>query len=143
MTESKSISEIIETKPSRKTNQNVMIVRQSTKLRIFRNIPEEFIPSDSFEKEYKGSWIHVLGLQEIEKEDKGKEYRFWPIEVEPAEEGMSPTDLYMAKNCAEEVNEWYGMSQPLVEKIKLGIFFGLCIGILIVIFLLVASAGSV
>jgi len=117
-------------------NPNAMIVVEKTKKRIFRHIPERYLPSDSFVKQYKkGDWLHILGLD--------KQGKFWAIMPNPAEANRMPGDLYMAKNCADEVEECYGLSTPTVEKIKWGIFIGLIIAILIVVFLMTASAGGV
>ncbi len=118
----------------KKKAPNAMIIVERTRKRIFRYVSEKCIPSDSFEKDFKGKWIHVLGCDLMGK--------LWPLEMPPVVEGRMPTDLFMAKHCAEEVNEVYGLSNPLTEKIKLGILVGLCIAILIVIFLIATSQGG-
>ncbi len=120
---------------NKRKTPNSMIIVETTKKRIFRYVPEKYIPSISFVKLYKGEWLHILGL--------GRDGKFWPIERVAAVEGRMPTDLYMAKNCAEEVNDVYGLSLPTIEKVKLGVFVGLCVAILIVIFLMVFGAGGV
>lgn len=147
----------------KKTACNAMIVVERKRKRIFCNVPREKLPANSFERNYYGEWIHVLGL-----DLSGK---LWPIGIEEAKpvkdesetsgsedtgnESKSkkdnhsngrnhlPTDLYMAKHCATEVEEVYGISMPLTEKIKLGIFVGLCILITVVIFLIVSASGSI
>lgn len=113
---------------------NSMIIVETTRKRIFRYVPEKYIPSNSFVKLFKGEWLHILGL--------ARDGKFWPIERVAAVEGRMPTDLFMAKNCAEEVNDVYGLSLPTIEKVKLGVFVGLCVAILIVIFLMVFGAGG-
>lgn len=113
---------------------NAMIVVENLKKRIFRYIPEKYIPSNSFEQEYEGKWLHILGLD--------MEGKFWPIERPKPAEGRMPTDLYMAKHCADEVEEVYGLSMSFTEKIKIGVLVGLCFGILIVIFMMAAAAGG-
>lgn len=112
---------------------NACIVDEKTKKRIFRDIPEEFIPANSFEKEYNGTWKHFLGYS--------LEHELWPLDegVPEPEENMMPTDMFMALNCAAEVNEFYGQTLPAMAKLKIGIFVGCLIGISIVLFLLVAS----
>ena len=109
-----------------------MIVVERTKTRHFSYVPKEKIPSNSFLKRYNGAWFHILGLDLTGK--------YWPIKRTVAVAGRLPTDLYMAKHCTEEVNVVYGLSIPAAEKIKIGIFVGLCIAILIVIFLLAGSS---
>jgi len=116
-------------------NPNAMIVVEKTKKRIFRRVPERYLPSDSFVKQYEKKWLHVLGLD--------KQGNFWAIMPNPAEANRMPGDLYMAKNCADEVEDCYGLSIPIVEKVKWGIFIGLIIAILIVIFLLAVASGGV
>lgn len=119
----------------RRKKPNSMIVVEKTKKRIFRYVPEKYIPTNSFEKDYKGRWLHILGLD--------LDSKFWPIEGLKAVEGRMPTDLFMAKHCAEEVNEVYGLSMSTTEKIKIGILVGLCFGILVVLFLIAAASGGV
>ncbi len=113
---------------------NAMLVVERLKKRMFRYVRPEFIPRDSFEKEYKGKWFHILGV-----DLKGQ---FWPIDSPDAVEGRMPTDLFMAQNCAEEVNEVYGISSTTLQKIGIGILVAFGIGILIVIFLMVETAGG-
>jgi len=120
---------------TKKEANNAMVVIEKTKERDFQHVLDDKIPSDSFEQDYKGKWLHILGL------DLNNEY--WTLEPISPEEGSMPTDLFMAKHCADEVNEVYGNGMPTSEKIKLGILVGLCVGILIVIFLIAASSGSV
>ena len=110
-----------------------MIVVQSTKTRIFRDIPKKFIPRDSFPRDFGNMRIHILGL--------GLDGKFWPI-IPHTDVGLnkSPSDLFMARHCATEVEEVYGMSTPWSEKVKLGIFAGIIVALLIVIFLLVTTA---
>lgn len=114
-------------------NINAMIVVENTKTRIFRHVPEKHIPKTSFLKDYGGLWLHVLGLTAGE---------FWPILRPAPQDGRTPTDLYVAKHCANEVNEVYGMSMPLSQKIAIGLLVGLCFGILIVLFLIVSASGG-
>ncbi|MDD5511753.1 MAG: hypothetical protein PHI12_13220 [Dehalococcoidales bacterium] len=115
---------------------NAMIVVERTKKRIFRKIPEKLIPVDSFKQNYEGRWLHILGL-DLKK-------KFWTIAAHISmEEGKSPLDLWIAKHCAEEVRETYGLSSSWGQKIKLGVFVGLIIGIIIVTFFIVtASSGG-
>ena len=111
-----------------------MIVVERTRKRIIRHVPDRFIPRDSFDKKYEGRWVHVLGLD--------LDGKLWPIERPVAISGRLPGDLYVAKNCADEVDEVYGQSTPLSEKIKLGVLVGLSIAILMVIFLIAAASGG-
>lgn len=114
---------------------NAMIIVERTKKRIFCCVPERKIPQDSFPKDYGNIRLHVLGLN--------KSGVLWPI-IPHREivENETPTDLFMAKHCAAEVEEVYGLSVPLTEKIKLGIFIGLIVAILMVIFMMAMSAGG-
>lgn len=121
-------------KSKKRKKPNAMIVVEATKKRLFRYVPEYRIPSNSFDKKFNGGYLHVLGCTL-----KGQ---LWPIEPRAAKEGKMPTDLYMAKNCANEVEECYGLSMPTSEKIKLGILVGLCVAILVVIFLIAAASGG-
>lgn len=118
----------------RRQRPNAMIIVENRKMRIFRYVNPKHIPSNSFEKDYKGHWMHLLGL------DTGG--HFWPIESLSPKEKRMPTDLFMAKNCAEEVNEVFGMSMSTSTKIGIGLLVFLCFGILIVIFLMVTAAGG-
>ncbi|MBA7613516.1 hypothetical protein ES703_20767 [subsurface metagenome] len=129
-----SIINRLTNKNHRRKLPNAMIVVERTKKRVFRYVPVKYIPSNSFVKLYGGAWMHILGLS--------KDGKFWPIERAEAIEGRMPTDLYMAKNCADEVNDVYGMSLPTIEKIKISVFVGLCVAILVVIFLMVFGAGG-
>lgn len=113
---------------------SAMIIVERTRKRVLRNIRHKLIPAGSFEKDYNGKRVHILGCDKAGK--------LWAISIPPVLSGRSPVDLYMAVHCADEVNEVYGLSMPMSEKIKLGIFAGLCIAILIVIFLIVASTGG-
>lgn len=114
---------------------NAMIVVERTKKRVFRYVPPKKIPFDSFEKEYGGRWLHILGLD--------LEGKLWPIERVEAVEGHMPTDLYMAVHCAAEVEEVFGMSIPLSKIIKIGLLVALCFGILVVGFLIATTANPV
>jgi len=114
---------------------NAMIIIEKSKTRVFRYVRPKFIPSDSFSKNYDGQWLHILGLD--------LEGKLWSIVRGSAVEGRMPTDLFMANNCAAEVNDVFGMSIPTIEKIKIGVLVGLCIAIIVVIFLLAAASGGV
>lgn len=114
---------------------NCMIFVEKTHTRIFRYVAKKFIPSGAAIRDYLDMPLYFLGL-----DLKGE---FWFLDVpRKIEEGETPTDLYMAKHCALEVEEVYGLSMGTMEKIKLGILVGLCIAVLIVIFLIVSSAGG-
>ena len=103
---------------------NAMIIVESTKKRIFRHVPKRVIPKDSFEREYNGQHIHILGLDLLGK--------LWPITVPPKiVKNELPTDLFQAKHCAPEVDAVYGLSSSTIQKIKIGILVGkLDIGII-------------
>lgn len=141
----------------RKVIPNAMIFVEKTKLRVFRRIRPCFIPDDSYPRDYGGMELHVLKLKretllgdfvddgvEGRKQFQLNKQAFTPLFAPrvDGESNQSPTDLYIALHCAEEVDEVYGMSLPLTEKIKLGIFVGLIIAILIVIFLIVSASGG-
>lgn len=112
-----------------------MIIVERTLLRVFRCVPERLIPFESYAQNYGGKWLHILGC-----DLNGK---LWPIDKDNVDNtNITPTDVYVAKNCAEEVNEVYGLSMSLSQKIKLGIFIGICILILVVIFFLVSATGA-
>lgn len=112
---------------------NSMIIVENTKTRVFRYIPKKNIPFDSFEQKFDGSWLHILGC-----DLQGK---LWPIDRENVDDQeITPTDVYVAKNCAEEVNEVYGLSMSMTNKIKLGIFVGLCILIVIAFIFIIPLA---
>lgn len=102
-----------------------------------REINRNLIPSDSVERKYKGEPVHLLTL-----DTEGKLHA-----VEPLNEigiNDSPQDLFMALQFESEVNEVYGMSESLLEKIKLGIFFALCFFLLIILFFIsvIAMGGG-
>jgi len=114
---------------------NAMIVDTKDKKRIFRHIEDTSIPGDSFEKKYDGLWMHLLILED------GK-YR--PIDEDDVDDkDITPTDVYVAKNCAEEVREVYGISMPLTERIKWGIFIGICVIDAVLVFLLIGMSSGV
>lgn len=118
----------------RKRQSNAMIVVERLKARVFGHVPKNKIPADSFEKEYHGRWYHILGCD--------LEGQLWPIKLLPAQEGRLPTDLFVAKHCAEAVREVYGLGMSTTEKIKIGVLVALCVGILIVIFMIAAQGGA-
>lgn len=112
-----------------------MIIVEATKKRILRYVPERLIPKASFARYYKNYFIHVLGL------DLSGE--LWPIKSpDKLTENESPIDLFMAKHCAAEVEEVYGLSIPTSEKIKLGIFCVICVAIIVVVFMIAMSGGE-
>jgi hypothetical protein len=120
---------------SKNNKANAMIVVESTKKRILRHIPDKYIPRDSFPRDYGNLRLHILGLNL-----NGK---FWTITSHADMiENESPTDLFMAKHCATEVEEVYGLSMPTSEKIKLGLFVLIIIAIVIVIFMIASTSGS-
>lgn len=124
-----------ELKRLRKT-ANAQIVVEKTKKRIFRDIPIDLLPQNSFEKEYNGQWQHLLGYS--------LDGVLWPLDdgVPEPEENMMPTDLYMALHCTSEVTEFYGLSLPAMAKLKIGLFIGCLIGITVVLFLMVAAVAG-
>jgi hypothetical protein len=117
-------------------NANALIVVEKWHKAILRRIPTKLIPQDSFEKDYQGHQVHILGLN-LQK-------KLWTITPHPTLVlNQSPLDLWIAKNCAEEVRETYGISSTTWQKIKVGVFVGLIIGIIIVTFMIVtASTGG-
>lgn len=116
---------------------NAMIIDEKKKKRIFRHLEDNEIPQDSFEKKYKGEIYHFLG--------KDLEEKYWVIDTMPEMViGQAPIDLYIAKHCAEEVAEVFGLSASWRERIKIGVFVVLIILIVIFTFLTVtASSGGV
>lgn len=125
-------------KPLRPEKPNAMIVCEKKKTRGFDYVKPEYIPEDSFERmyngvvrKYNGWWLHVLAMD--------AEGNFRTIRGQDAKEGESPTDLFIAHNCAPEVAEVYNMSMPLINKVGLGILVALSIVIIIVIFLIVMT----
>lgn len=143
------------TKKNKPKRPNAMVIVERTKKRIFRYVPERYIPSNSFGKDYQDNRsnflvgvirnfilgapkqdgrLHILGLDLTSK--------FWALENPAVVDKEAPTDFYVAKHCADEVEEVYGLSMPMSEKIKIGILVGLCIGILIVIFLIAMASGG-
>lgn len=134
---------------------NAMVINESTRKRTFRYVPDEDIPSSSFAKDYSdnrgGFWVHTIRWI-IGKKSKqydrlhilglDLENNYWAIVSPSAEEGKGPADLYMAKHCADEVDDVYGLSMPVTEKIKIGILIFLCFAIMIVLFLIAAASGG-
>jgi len=114
---------------------NAMIFVERTKKRIFRYLPDKNIPMESFPRDHKKGRLHVLGL-----DLEGKLWAIAPPLIVKAHE--TPTAVFIAKHCAEEVNEFYGLSSSMMQKIKLGIFGGLIFAIIIVIFLIVSSVSG-
>lgn len=116
---------------TQKRDYNAMIVLEKRRMRVLRHVRPKFIPKESFEVEYKGRWIHLLGL-----DMQGK---FFPITSPTAQAARMPSDLYMAIHCADEVDEVFGLSMPTSTKIGIGILVALCVGILVVVFLMFQS----
>lgn len=116
-------------------NPNCMIIDERTHTRMFRYVENKYIPVGAGMRDYLNKSLYFLGLD--------LNHKFWLIDV-PRKiiEGETPTDLFIAKHCATEVEEVYGLSMPTLQKVKLGIFVGLCIALLIVIFLIVAASGG-
>ena len=115
---------------------NAMIIDDKTKRRYFRHVDSKYIPEDSFEKDYpKCDAIHILG-----RKPDGTLWTIMPhlclIDNE------SPVDFFIAKHCAEEVNETYGLSISTWHKIGIGVFIVLIISIIVVIFLIVQSSSG-
>ena len=120
----------------KKEKPNVMLVVERTRKRVLRHIPIRYIPRDSCPRDYGNLRLHVLGLDLA-----GKLWSIFPYRK--MIENETPTDLFMAKHCAAEVQQVYGIDTPWSEKIKLGIFAGLIIVILIFTFLISASTPEV
>ncbi len=88
------------------------------------------IPHDSRLRKYRGLPLHILNL------DEEGDYSAIGIPAE-IKKNKSPKDLWQSLNCEKEVNETYGMSDSVTEKIKLGVFVALIIVLTIVIFFIV------
>lgn len=110
---------------------NCMVIDNMTRKRRFSTITADKIPSDSFEKDYYGKRLHLLGLT--------RDGNYYTIRPRKNEEGKTPTDLWVALHCALEVQDVYGLSSPLTEKIKLGVFVAIIIVIVSLTFLIVAQ----
>jgi hypothetical protein len=118
-----------------RANANAMIVEEKTHKRIMRTVEDKNIPGNSFLKKYNGKMIHILGLK--------PDGNYWTIDAHNVMvAGQSPLDLWIAKHCAEEVRETFGISSGTWQKIKIGVFVGLIIGILIVTFMMVTAASG-
>jgi hypothetical protein len=111
---------------------NAMIFDEKTKTRIFRFIEEKDIPIDSFPRDHKINRLYVLGLDLA-----GKYFAIAPPTKVKSQE--TPTAVFIAKHCAEEVNEFYGLSSSMMQKIKIGILVAAIIAVIIVIFLIVTT----
>lgn len=100
----------------------------------YRQLDKSLIPEDSTERKLKGKKpVHILNLD--------KEGKLWAIEPEnTVKPNDSPQDLFLALQYEREVDEVYGLSESLGEKIKLGIFFVLCFFLLIILFLIATVA---
>jgi hypothetical protein len=118
-----------------RANANAMIVDETTHKRLMRKVEDKDIPKDSFLKIFKGKKIHILGLN--------LEGKYWTIKAHAVMvAGQSPLDLFIAKHCAEEVRETFGISSATLQKIKIGVFVCLIFGILIVTFMMVTAASG-
>lgn len=114
---------------------NAMIIIERKKERVFGYVPPHLIPANSYLQLHNGRMVHWLGL------DMNNE--FWVIDEPQAVKDRMPGGLFVATNLTRDlVKKVYGTHSDMVEKIKLGIFVGLIIAILIVIFLITASSGS-
>jgi hypothetical protein len=113
-------------------NIQCMVVVEKTGLLTYPRISNTLIPEDSIERNYKGHPCHLLGLNL-----KGE---LWAIEPEnEIKINENPKDLFIALQYEKEVDAVYSLSESVVEKIKIGLFFLLCVVELIILFLIITT----
>ncbi len=98
----------------------------------YRDVASDLIPVGAIPLLDKGEITYVLGFD-------GK--KLWPIDFMPLtdDEDKTPQDCFEAQ-CWDELDIVLKMVSSLAEKIKLGIFVGLAVGELIVLFLIASIA---
>jgi len=117
---------------------NCKVIVEKTGKGYDREIARPLIPGDSLERKYHGRPFHLLGLD--------LEGNLWAIEPDNTiKKNDSPKDCFIALQCEKEVTAIYSIGEGWVEKVKIGLFIGLCIVELIILFLIItaASGGSV
>lgn len=107
---------------------NAYIFVESTGEIIEREIDRAHIPNNSIQRKEGKTPVYILGL-----DGNGKLFAIEPENT--ILENDSPTDLIMALQYEQEVGEFYGLGDSTTEKIKFGIFVGLIILIVIVLFI--------
>jgi hypothetical protein len=113
-------------------NIQCLVVVEKTGILTYPRISNTLIPDDSIERNYKGRPAHLLGL-----DLQGK---LWAIEPEnEIKINESPKDLFIALQYEKEVDAVYSLSESVVEKIKIGLFFLLCVVELIILFLIITT----
>jgi hypothetical protein len=135
-TKAKSVIEVMDDilAYNNKDTENIqcMVVVEKTGLLTYPRISNTLIPEDSIERNYKGRPCHLLGL-----DLKGK---LWAIEPEnEIKINENPKDLFIALQYEKEVDAVYSLSESVIEKIKIGLFFLLCVVELIILFLIITT----
>ena len=91
-------------------------------------IDRGLIPENSIQRKYKRAPCYLLGL-----DDEG----LWAIEPEnEIKLNDTPQDCFLALECEQEMQEAYGLEEPLGQKIKLGILVVLIFCLLVVLSLI-------
>lgn len=121
--------------PDEKELIQCIVIVEKTGEKTYPKIAKALIPEDSLERNYKGVPCHLLGLT--------KDGVLWAIEPEnEIKINESPKDCFLALDYENEVTAVFGLSEGAVEKIKIGLFIGLCIAELIILFLIITTIGG-
>lgn len=105
------------------------VIVEATKKLTRRRISTALLPPNATRRRHKGRDCYLLGVDKTGK----------LFSIEPSNEIIdndSPKDLYDALECSDEIDEMYGMEEPLSEKIKTGLIFALCGGLIFVLFII-------
>ena len=106
------------------------VEKQREKITFITYLPLHKIPVGTFPVNYQGDLTYIMGI------DKMGSYA---IDLDPSaneKDPISPLDLFEARSCQGPVYEIWGFELSAVDKIKFGLFIGLIIVLVIVIFLM-------
>ena len=126
------INELSRTMESPNGHVKSLVVDETTLAFGYREIVRGLLPKNIWPV-LEGDPVYLLGFD-------GKE--LWAIDYQPDDnEDQTPQDCFEA-TCWEELQRILGVGTSMMEKITIGVFVGLTIAFLVVIFLLVPIAGG-
>lgn len=105
-----------------------LVVNENKNTWGFKYLDRELIPDESRERDFKNKPFYVVGYN-----NEG----LYPIEAQKeVVEGESPQDLFIALQYEQEVDATYSLTESAIEKIKLGIFIGLAVFLMIILMMI-------
>lgn len=115
-----------------------IVIPEKTGIAQYPVLSRDLIPLEANRRRYHGRPCYLLGLD--------LENKLWAIEPKEAnKEGESPKDCYQALECEKEVDAVYSFGEGWLERVKIGLFvaFGIAELIIIFLFVMAASGGTV